>query len=309
MSEVLSRILMGDSGDYRGIGIAQGEAENFPKKKGEAEMRASVADVFFGLFEEGDGSLESVSSGANSIDDEEEGCEDVESVAKRKSFWEAQHQLLNATLSRTSSLESKIRHTTKEALKEIRSAGEVCRCPRPVYGGCRKCLLRDMCTRIRNAGFDCAIYKSKWRSSPDIPSGEHAYLDVVDKVSSKKGEVVRVVIEVNFRAEFEIAKANEEYNGLVNRLPEVFVGKEERLKTLIKILCPAAKKCMKEKKMHMGPWRKQKYMQAKWFGTSARTMLGVPVQRVPSKPKASMLTFDLLEKLPTMQHFTAVAVV
>ncbi|KAF9601700.1 hypothetical protein IFM89_022120 [Coptis chinensis] len=53
--------------------------------------------------------------------------------------------------------------------------------------------------------------------------GEHAYIDVVDK-NTKKGEV-RVVIELNFRAEFEMARASKEYNQLVDMLPEVFCWK------------------------------------------------------------------------------------
>lgn len=144
-------------------------------------------------------------------------------------------------------------------------------------------------------------------------TGEHTCLDVIDKSDTKKGEI-RVVIELNFRAEFEMARASEEYNKLINKLPEVFVGKAERLRTLIKILCSAAKKCMKENKMHMGPWRKQKYMQAKWFGNCERT-ISTPLftegfsDYRQQKPKASMLTFDLLENLPSLQHFTTVEVV
>nr|DAD20963.1 TPA_asm: hypothetical protein HUJ06_022426 [Nelumbo nucifera] len=215
-----------------------------------------------------------------------------------------------ATLSRTSSLESKIRQATKEALRESQLKGNICVCRRPVTGGCRSCLQREVSDHLRKAGYDCAICKSKWRSSPDIPSGEHTYLDVLEK-SPKKGEV-RVVIELNFRAEFEVARAKDEYNRLINRLPEVFVGKAERLRTLIKILCSAAKECLKENKMHMAPWRKHKYMQAKWFGPCERTtpapLFPVGFSDRPAKPRASMLTFDLLEKLPNL-HCTAVEVV
>lgn len=125
-------------------------------------------------------------------------------------------------------------------------------------------------------------------------------MEVVDRSRSKRGEV-RVVIELNFRAEFEMARASEDYNRLISRLPEVFVGKAERLGALIKILCSAAKKCMKEKNMHLGPWRKYKYMQAKWLGTCERSTpapLPVGYSDRPTKPKASMLTFDLLEAMP-----------
>ena len=137
---------------------------------------------------------------------------------------------------------------------------------------------------------------------------------MIDKSSSKRGEV-RVIVELNLRAEFEMARGSDDYNRLVRRLPEVFVGKVERLRNVIKVMCMAAKKCMKEKKMHMGPWRKHKYMQAKWLGTpcerkaSASSLSMGCSERILQKPqpKASMLTVDLLEKLPNM-HCTAVEV-
>lgn len=129
-----------------------------------------------------------------------------------------------------------------------------------------------------------------------------------------------MIIELNFRAEFELGRASEDYNRLVRRLPEMFVGKVDRLASVIKVLCKAAKKCMKDKKIHMGPWRKQRYMQLKWLGSCKKTMSSVTPHlsmgsayscasgRLPSKPKASMLTVDLLGmNLPNM-HCTAVKV-
>lgn len=149
-------------------------------------------------------------------------------------------------------------------------------------------------------------------------------MDVLSNSSSKKGEEVRVIIELNFRAEFEMARASEEYNRLVEKLPEVFVGKVERLNSVIKIMCSAAKKCMREKKMHMGPWRKQRYMQAKWLGACERTTSsslslaagdqysgggGCMMPRPPRvKATTSMLTVDLLDVMPNL-HCKAVAVV
>ncbi|KAG9448108.1 hypothetical protein H6P81_014236 [Aristolochia fimbriata] len=273
----------------------------------------TLADMVFGFYEEGEELPESCRGDAPEAEEaEEEEEEDPETLAERRAFWESQHQLLKTTLYRTTSLESRIRQETEQALRELRSAGPICVCPKPVAGGCRNCLLRDLTERLRNAGYDSAFCKSKWRSSPDIPSGEHRYVDVVD--ASGKNPV-RVVIEVDFRGEFEMARAKPEYNKLVSRLPQVFVGKAERLKNLIKILCGAAKECMKENKMHMGPWRKHKYMQAKWFGNCERMKpptrpafpAGVLSER-PPRPKASMLTHDLLDKMPTL-HCTAVEVV
>ncbi|KAF5473082.1 hypothetical protein F2P56_009726 [Juglans regia] len=157
-----------------------------------------------------------------------------------------------------------------------------------------------------------------WLLLPEViiilyATGEHTFLDVIENssTSSKKGEV-RIIIELNFQAEFEMARASEDYNRLVQRLPEVFVGKVERLSNIIKIVCSAAKKCMKEKKMHMGPWRKHKYMQAKWLGACERKastpLLSMDLSVQLPKPRASMLTVDLLEKLPNV-HCSAVEVV
>ncbi|KAF5742279.1 hypothetical protein HS088_TW09G00323 [Tripterygium wilfordii] len=192
-------------------------------------------------------------------------------------------------------------------------SGTICGCGRPMVGGCRNCLMREVSGRLQNSGFNSAICRSKWRNSPDMPSGEHTFIDVMDNSNINNRGGVRVIIELNFRAEFEMARASEDYNGLVRQLPEVFAGKIERLNNVIKILCLGAKKCMKEKKIHMGPWRKHRYMQAKWLRTCERITpsmqnlsMGYGSGRL-QKPKASMLTVDLLDMLPNM-HRTAVAV-
>ncbi|PSS05710.1 Protein of unknown function DUF506, plant protein [Actinidia chinensis var. chinensis] len=282
----------------------------------------SLSLLIFEFLEEGDKSLKNLYNSSENSDydsinnmnvdgDSNDGDANV-NVEEDKGFWELKDQLLRATLIRSSSIETQIRRATKEAVTELKLAGVGCGCRRPVaVEGCRNCLLREISNRLQLAGYNCAICKSKWRSSPDIPSGEHTYLEVVDNSNPKRGEV-RVVIELNFRAEFEMARANEEYNRLITQLPEVFVGKADRLRVLIKILCSAAKKCMRDKKMHMGPWRKHKYMQAKWFGTRERMPSTViwPAElsgQLP-KPRASMLTFDLVENLPVL-HCTVVQVV
>ncbi|MCD7466844.1 hypothetical protein HAX54_003887 [Datura stramonium] len=245
---------------------------------------------------------------------EEDG--NVNNNDENKAFWALQEELLQTTLCRTTSFESRIRKATKEALKEVKSIDINCSCRRKmVLDSCRKCMQREISERLRNAGFNCFICKSKWKSSPKIPSGEYTYMEVVQTASSKKGEM-KVIIELNFRGEFEMARANEEYSDLVKQLPEVYVGKVERLQNLIKIMCCASKKCMKEKKMHMAPWRKHNYMLAKYLGSpeiKSETVFPVNNLRRLPRPNASMLTFDLLDSLPppppTGLHCTAIKVV
>ncbi|KAF7141470.1 hypothetical protein RHSIM_Rhsim06G0141000 [Rhododendron simsii] len=274
------------------------------KYSGEYE---SAVLMIFGSLEEGEWSPESSCNSGDSFNsgdfveelEEEEVDESSCNVEENKAFWESEEQLVQATLRRSSSIETKIRHAVKDALKEINLEGIGCDCLGPVAEGCRNCRQREISDRLRNAGYSCNICKSKWRSSTDIPSGE----------------TIRVVIELNFRAEFEMARAGEEYNSLIRRLPEVFVGKAERLRTLIKILCSAAKKCIKDKKMHMPPWRKHKYMQAKWLGKCEQNSSSVNFlaknldQQAPRKHRASLLAFDFLENMPSLHCSTAIRVV
>ncbi|MED6154981.1 hypothetical protein PIB30_001123 [Stylosanthes scabra] len=286
------------------------------------DTSVTFSDPVFGFWEDVQVPMKNSSESFNdSLDEyhneeEEEAKEKMEyenfcSIEMNKAYWEEQDQLLQATIRRTSSIETRVRQATKEALRELKVSDIKCLCrlAEPTKS-CRNCLKQQVCNRLLCLGYNCAICKSKWTSSSEIPSGEHIYLEVTDKSNSKKAEV-KVVIELNFRAEFEMAKANEEYNKLISRLPEVFVGKSERLKVLIKIMCSAAKKCMKEKKMHLGPWRKHKYMQAKWLGNRSNNNIinsSITPTLRHQKSKASMLTFDLLENIPSM-HYAAVGVV
>ncbi|THU59486.1 hypothetical protein C4D60_Mb07t02630 [Musa balbisiana] len=274
--------------------------------------RTSLFDTVFSFLEEGGvggggGSAEGgCHDGGDGLDsgDDEEGTS--HSAAEKKAFWESQQQLLLEALSRTSSTEAKLLQRTKDAVTKMQVEGVVCTCSNSMAKECRNCALAYITRQLHQLGYNSALCKSKWTRSPDIPSGEHSYVDVVMETKSGKKGPVRLVIELNFRAEFEMARGSQEYNRLVSCLPEVFVGKSDMLRGVLKIVCAAAKKCMKENKMHMAPWRKHKYMQSKWLGTPERAgprVMSFPptVSERQPKRKASMLTFDL--------HLTAVRVV
>lgn len=89
--------------------------------------------------------------------------------------------MMQGTLCRTSSIESKIRNITKEAVKEVQQTGNaICVCGRAANDNvCKNCLMKEVCRRLQNAGFNSAICKSKWRSSPDIPSGNCKFLKLL----------------------------------------------------------------------------------------------------------------------------------
>ncbi|KAF8715771.1 hypothetical protein HU200_026719 [Digitaria exilis] len=222
--------------------------------------------------------------------------------AESRAFWQEQRSLLHEALAKTSSAVRRIQEDTEEAVRQMRSTpGGVCSCAgrtaaAAAGAGCRGCALRFVAERLRDAGYNSAVCRSKWPRTPEIPSGEHSYVDVV--VPTRSGKAVRVVIELGFRGEFEMARGGTEYRALVASLPEVFVGRPEKLRAVIRVMCDAARQCARENGMHMAPWRKQRYMEAKWLGTPERVAPGAQAvavgspEKPPSRFRASMLTLD-----------------
>lgn len=131
------------------------------------------------------------------------------------------------------------------------------------------CLRRPVMKRLRKDGYNAAICKSKWSHGDGFPAGDYEFIDVI--MDGKNGKPDRFIVEIEFQAQFEIARASDQYCDLLKVLPRVFVGRTERLKQILKIMCSAAKRSLKKEGLHLPPWRKQRYMQAKWFSSYRRT--------------------------------------
>jgi len=71
---------------------------------------------------------------------------------------------------------------------------------------------------------------------------------------------------------------------VLSLVPGVFVGGEIELKRTVSIVCDAAKKCFRSREVSIPPWRKNRFMQNKWFGPSKRTVN--PVQGKPVRVTA-----------------------
>lgn len=80
----------------------------------------------------------------------------------------------------------------------------------------------------------------------------------------------RLIIDVDFRSEFEIARSTSSYKSILQCLPSIFVGKSDRLLQIISIASEAARQSLKKKGMHIAPWRKADYVKSKWLGPHAR---------------------------------------
>ncbi|CAL0310367.1 unnamed protein product [Lupinus luteus] len=115
-------------------------------------------------------------------------------------------------------------------------------------------------------GYDASVCKSRWEKSPHYPSGVYEYIDVM---IGKE----RILIDIDFRSEFEIARSTKAYKAILQSLPYIFVGKCDRLKSIIAIASEAAKQSLKKKGMPVPPWRKLDYVKAKWLSTYIRTTI------------------------------------
>ncbi|KAL9331816.1 hypothetical protein ACSQ67_001426 [Phaseolus vulgaris] len=126
------------------------------------------------------------------------------------------------------------------------------------------CKRKDDCCRkivtegLLALGYDASVCKSRWEKSTFCPAGEYEYIDVI---IGKE----RVVVDVDFRSEFEIARPTKIYKAILHTLPYVFVGKCDRLQSIVAIASEAAKLSLKKRCMHVPPWRKVEYVRAKWL--------------------------------------------
>ncbi|KAK9146537.1 hypothetical protein Sjap_006440 [Stephania japonica] len=132
----------------------------------------------------------------------------------------------------------------------------------------KSCMGKDNSRTIVTDGllglcYDASICKSKWDKSPSYPAGEHEYIDVI-----VEGE--RLLVDIDFRSEFEIARSTKKYRAVLQSLPPIFVGKTDRLQQIVSVVSEAAKQSLKKKGMHFPPWRKAEYMRAKWLSSHTR---------------------------------------
>ncbi|KAJ9697473.1 hypothetical protein PVL29_009337 [Vitis rotundifolia] len=138
-------------------------------------------------------------------------------------------------------------------------------CPRSNKAAIR----RNVAAVLRDLGHNAAVCRTKWDGSGGLTAGNYEFIDVL---RSEK----RYIVDLDFAGEFEIARPTDQYKLLIQTLPRVFIGKSEDLKKIVKLTCDAAKRSLKSRGLHLPPWRKNRYMQNKWFGPCRRTATPSP---------------------------------
>ncbi|XP_055830649.1 uncharacterized protein LOC129899658 [Solanum dulcamara] len=140
-------------------------------------------------------------------------------------------------------------------------------------------LRRNVMMCLRDFGYNAAICKSQWESSGGLTAGNYEFIDVKSDAVNRQ---TRYFVDLDFAAEFEIARPTRFYEQLSQSLPNVFVGKNEELKQILRTMSDAARRSLKSRGLHLPPWRKYRFMQNKWLGPYKRTSNIIPWTNTPT---------------------------
>ncbi|XP_059626609.1 uncharacterized protein LOC132269439 [Cornus florida] len=130
------------------------------------------------------------------------------------------------------------------------------------------CIRFSLVKLLRSSGYDAAVCATKWQGFGKIPGGEHEFIEVI--IHRGGGCSERYIIDLDFQSHFEIARAVESYDAVLNSLPAVYVGSLSKLKQLLQAMVDAAKYSLKQNSMPLPPWRSLAYLEAKWESHSQR---------------------------------------
>lgn len=141
------------------------------------------------------------------------------------------------------------------------------------------CIRHSLMKLLRSSGYDAAVCASKWQGCNKVPGGDHEYIDVVNYLN--EGSPERLIIDIDFRSHFEIARAVESYDKILNSLPVVFVGSLIKLNQFLQVMAEAARVSLKQNSMPLPPWRSLAYLKAKWHSPYQR-MVTLEAQNINS---------------------------
>ncbi|GJR77863.1 GMP synthase [Tanacetum coccineum] len=130
----------------------------------------------------------------------------------------------------------------------------------------KQVLNRNVMLYLQQNGYNAAICKTKWLTNGGLTGGNYEFIDVIRSDTND-----RYYIDLSFASEFSLARETKEYTRLTRYLPKVFVEKSDDLKKLVKLISDAGRRSLKTKGLIFPPWRKNRFMQMKWFGPYRRT--------------------------------------
>lgn len=100
-------------------------------------------------------------------------------------------------------------------------------------------------------------------------AGDNEYIDIILS-DSEVGQDERLIVDIDFRSHFEIARSVDSYQRIMESLPVVYVGTVARLNQFLQVMVDAAKFSLKQNSMPLPPWRSLNYLRSKWHSPHKR---------------------------------------
>ncbi|MFQ6647506.1 hypothetical protein Gotur_021374 [Gossypium turneri] len=151
-------------------------------------------------------------------------------------------------------------------------------------------LKKWLAMRLKMNGFNASLRQTCWVTSSGCPAGDYEYVDIV--MENENGETVRLIVDIDFKSQFELARPSPTYKELTDALPSIFIGSEEKLREIISVVCSAAKQSFREAGLHVPPWRTTTYMHSKWLSATPNFNGGFGKVNGEPKPRGGALGFS-----------------
>ncbi|KAJ4906775.1 hypothetical protein Rs2_10433 [Raphanus sativus] len=131
------------------------------------------------------------------------------------------------------------------------------------------CIRFYLAKLLRLSGYNAAVCSARWQGTGKVPGGDNEYIDIIMS-DTPVGQDDRLIIDIDFRSHFEIARAVDSYQRIMESLPVVYVGTVARLNQFLQVMVDAAKFSLKQNSMPLPPWRSLNYLQSKWLSPYKR---------------------------------------
>ncbi|XP_015697650.2 uncharacterized protein LOC102721781 [Oryza brachyantha] len=151
--------------------------------------------------------------------------------------------------------------------------------------GERSAFRRAVMSLLRERGHDAGLCKARWDKTTSMVAGSYEYIDVVVTAAGAGAEAAtRYIVDVGFAEEFDVARPTEGYVAVRSALPEVLVARPDDVRQIVRAASSSLRRSLKHRRLSVPPWRKRKFMLAKWLGPYRRTVNAVPTSAGTAMP-------------------------
>lgn len=209
-----------------------------------------------------------VPSRALTVDQESDGKDEGDKSRGSSADWTDVAQEIKGILDSANKSDELCRCLTVDVMESVRSLEDI----RPALN--RSAFRRSVMSQLHDRGHDAGHCKVRWAKSSKMAAGNYEYIDVV--FVSAETEARRFIVDVGFASEFEVARPTPEFEAVHAALPDVLVAPANDARRVVKLVSAAARCSLKSRGFSVPPWRKSRYVLAKWFGSYRRTVNPVP---------------------------------